>query len=151
VQQQVNFLLSPEAVVSGLSSFALHGRKQSAIESMIEHNLQIIKDNSDYLVKAYQHFATEVISETEYQTFKRSFNSQIQTAESSIAALREELSRLGDDTYTMKMVERFLEHQNITELNRRTVAGLIKSIVVNDSKNINITLRYEAEIESEVI
>jgi len=109
---------------------------------MIERNLQAVKASGEYLVKSYEHFVDGVISESEYQMFKRSFNSQIQTAENNIVALRDELSRIDDDTQAKKLIERFLEHENITELNRRIVAGLIKAIVINGNKDICVNFRY---------
>jgi hypothetical protein len=133
---------SPDEVTNGLTATALRGRKQASIENMIERNLQTIKENGEYLVKAYEHFASEVISESDYQMFKKSFNSQIETAEGNIAALKDELSRLEDDTTAKRLIERFLEHGNIEELNRRIVAGLIKSLVVNNSKDVAVNFRY---------
>lgn len=142
IKQQVKCFTISDKVADGLTHAALRSRKQASIESMIERNLQSIKDNSDYLVKSYEHFADEVISESEYQMFKKSFNSQIETAEGNIAALKGELSRLEDDTTAKRLIERFLEHGNIEEINRRIVAGLIKSINVNTNKDVAVNFRY---------
>jgi len=142
IRSQVKHFTSPDEVVNGLTATALRGRKQASIESMIERNLQTIQENSDYLVKSYLHFDGGVISETEYQMFKKSFNSQIETAEGNIAALKNELSRLEDDTTAKRLIERFLEHGNIEELNRRVVAGLIKSVVINTNKDVSVNFRY---------
>jgi len=142
IKQQVACFMSPDEVTDGLTATALRGRKQASIESMIERSLQTIKDNGEYLVKSYEHFVDGIISENEYQMFKKSFNSQIQAAEGSIAALRDELCRLDDDKSAKRLIERFMEHENITELNRRIVAGLVKSIVVNGNKDISVDFRY---------
>jgi len=109
---------------------------------MIERNKQTIQENSDYLVKSFLHFDSGVISESEYQMFKKSFNIQIEIAEGNIAALRNELSRLEDDTTAKRLIERFLEHGNIEELNRRVIAGLVKSVVVNSNKDVSVNFRY---------
>jgi hypothetical protein len=154
IRQQVASFLSPDEVISGLNAAALHGRKQASIEGMIERNLQAVKDNSDYLVKSYEHFASGVISEDEYQMFKNSFNSQIKAAEDNIAALQTELSRMDDGADAQKLIERFAEQGNITELNRRIVAGLVKTITVFSNKEIGIAFRYEsgfAPLEKEVV
>ena len=148
IQQQVANLMSPGDAAADIAATALRGRKQTAIENMIERNLQTIKDNGEYLVTSYKHFVDGIISEDEYQMFKKSFNNQIQTAEGNIAALQEEMSRLEDDKNAKILIERFLEHGNITELNRRIVAGLIKSIVVNTNKDVGIGFRYEMDINT---
>jgi len=144
VQQQVAYLMSPGEAAADIAAADLRGRKQAAIEGMIERNSQAIKENSEYLVASFKHYDSGVISEDEYQMFKRSFNSQIQSAEENIAALRDEMSRLEDDLTARKQIDRFLEHGNITELDRRIVAGLLKSIVVNAGKDVTVNFRYEA-------
>jgi hypothetical protein len=98
-------------------------------------------------VKAYLHFDSSVISEPEYQMFKKSFNSQIQMSEDNIANLRDELSRLDDDKHAKMLIERFMEHENITELNRRIVTGLVKSITVNNNKDIGVCFRYASDYD----
>ena len=147
IRQQVASFMSPGEVADGLFTAALRGRKQAAIEGMIERNLQTIKENGDYLVKSYEHFVDSIISEAEYQMFKKSFNSQIQNAEGNIASLRDELSRLDDDRNAKRLIERFMEHGNITELNRRIVTGLVKSITVTSNKDINVGFRYASDLE----
>jgi len=142
IQSQVQQFENPDEVVNGLTATALRGRKQASIESMIERNIQTIKENNDYLVKSYLHFDSGVISEAEYQMFKKSFNLQIETAEGNIAALRNELSRLEDDTTAKLLIDRFLEHGNVAELNRRVIAGLVKSVVVYSNKDVAVNFRY---------
>ena len=147
VRQQIGIFLRPNELAGNLAADALRGRKQASIEGMIERNLQAVKASGEYLVKSYEHFVDGVISESEYQMFKRSFSSQIQTAENNIVALRDELSRIDDDTQAKKLIARFLEHENITELNRRIVAGLIKAIVINGNKDICVNFRYASGFE----
>lgn len=142
IRQQVAFLSTPEDVVGELTTATLCGRKQASIETMIERHLQTIQENNDYLVKSYEHFAGNVISEAEYHMFKKTFNGQIETAEGNIAALKHELGRLADDTTGKKLIERFLTHGNIEELNRRIAVGLIKSVVITNKHDIAVNFRY---------
>ena len=142
IQSQVEHFTNPDEVLNGLTVTALRGRKRASIENMIERNMQTIKENSDYLVKSYEYFADGVISEAEYQMFRKSFNSHIKAAEGNIAALKDELNRLEDDTTAKRLIDRFLEHGNIEELNRRIVAGLVKSITVNGNKDVAVNFRY---------
>jgi transcription elongation factor Elf1/stalled ribosome alternative rescue factor ArfA len=145
-QQAASFASSDDATVD-FTAAAMRGRKQVAIEGMIERNLLAIKENGEYLVKSYEHFVDEVISESEYQMFKKSFNAQIQSAEGNIASLREELNRLDSDTNARRLIERFIEQENISELDRRIVSGLIKSITVKSNNSISVQFRYVAEME----
>ena len=122
--------------------FELRKYKQAVIESIDERNMQTIKANNQFLIKAHEDFISCIISETEYKIFKKGFSSQIQAAENDIDILREELSRLDKDKYIAKIIERFFEYKNIMELNRSVLLKLIKSVIVIDSDNINIEFRY---------
>ncbi len=147
IQQQVAGFIASREVAGSFTGNSQRGRKQAAIEGMIERNMQVIEENNDYLVKSYKHFDSNgVITESEYQMFKKNFNSQIQNAEDSITALRTELERLDDDTNAKRLMERFLEYENLTELNRRVVTGLIKFITVNSTTDISVNFRYASEL-----
>jgi hypothetical protein len=103
------------------------------------------------LVKCFEHFAGGVITEDEYHIFKATFNNQVREAENSIASLRAELDRIEDDKRGMEHLERFKEYENITELSRRAVATLIKSITVFGGKEFQITFLYAANSYETVI
>ena len=143
IRQEVTILSDPAIITGDLTTTVLRGRKQRSIESMIERNLQVIQENNEYLVKSYEHFADNIISEAEYHMFKKSFNSAIETAEDHIVTLKQELSRLDDDTTARLLIQRFLACGNIEELNRRIAVGLIKSVVISNNKEISINFRYE--------
>jgi len=125
----------------------LQKHKQSVIKSAIERNMQTFKVNSEFLMKSYEDFIADAISETEYQLFKKSFNIHTQTAVDNITVLREELIRIDNSKYIIKCIEKFLEHKNMTELNRCIVVKLIRSIVVNSSDDIIVNFRYLNDFE----
>ena len=148
IRQQVAGFTQAGEVTDGAAAAALRSRKQAGIEGMIERNMRVIRDNGDYLVKSYEHFADGILTEAEYNTFKKSFNGQIRAAEDNIAALRGELNRLEDDTNARLLIDRFTEFGNITELNRRVVAGLIKSVTVSGGNDISVQFRYVGDFET---
>jgi DNA invertase Pin-like site-specific DNA recombinase len=78
---------------------------------------EIIKENENYLVKAYEHFLEGTISEAEYLLFSKSFKSKINAA-------------------------RFKGLTHEKEPTREIIARLIKSIIVNSNKDITINFRY---------
>jgi DNA invertase Pin-like site-specific DNA recombinase len=147
IQQQVARLIGADGITGSESLANFKSRKQAAVESMIERNMQTVRENRDLLVKSYEHFVEGIITDAEYQMFRAAFNSNASEAENNIAALREELNLIGDDKRGMELVERFKEYGNITELNRRTVVTLIKSITVYGGKEFGITFRCNAELD----
>jgi len=147
IQAQIFGLVSA-ADIGSFGSDSLQSRKQLAIDGMIENNRRIIAENKDYLVKSYEHYVDELISEAEYKMFRDSFHNQIEAAENNITALFAELDRLKDGAHGMELAERFRQYENITELNRAIVANLIHSIIVNDSKDLEIRFRYMSEYDA---
>jgi len=148
VQNQMAALIDADEIFGGSDLTNLKTRKQTAVESMIDRNMQTVRENRNLLVKCYEHFNGDVITESEYRVFRETFNTQIIEAENNIAALREEIKRIEDSKQGMEHIERFRQYGNIPELSRRIIATLIKSIAVFGGKEFQITFRY-AEVFSE--
>jgi DNA invertase Pin-like site-specific DNA recombinase len=147
VRQQIAGLIdASEFETGGIDT--LQGKKRLAAEGMIEKALQSVREQQDYLVKAYGHFADGVITEDEYRLFRDGFNRRIETAERNIEGLRREIDRIGDDARTREIIEHFRAHRNITALDRRAVACLIAAIIVYDSKHLEIRLRYLCDFDA---
>jgi DNA invertase Pin-like site-specific DNA recombinase len=148
IRKQVTVLLSAEEQSGGIGFDELISRKKAAIEGMIEKALRSIQDNNEYLVKSYAHMLDGVIKESEYRQFRDDFRRQIEDAEKNIAQLQIEIERLADDTKTRELVERFKTHGNITELDRRAVVGMIDSVIVRSSKDLEVVFRYESGLDA---
>jgi hypothetical protein len=146
IRRQISILMiASEDMEGGVDT--LQGRKRLAIEGMIDKALASIRDYQDYLVKSYEHFIDGVIDEAEHKIFKDGFNRQIEAAERNISSLRRDLDRIGDDAQTQEMIAYFSAHGNISALDRRAVASLIDSIIVYDSKEVEIRLRYLCDFD----
>jgi DNA invertase Pin-like site-specific DNA recombinase len=63
VQQQVSRLVGADDIFGGFNMMKLKNRKQAAIETMIERNMQTVRENRDLLIKSYEHFVNGVITE----------------------------------------------------------------------------------------
>jgi len=148
VQSHVNMFLNTDEFFEGIGAVELQTRKQNSINNMIERNLQVVRDNRDLLVKTCEHLVSGVITEDEYRIFATAFNNKIAEAENNIVMLRKEHGALADNKQASEYIERFKEYGNITKLTRRIVVTLLKSIVVNESKDVSINLRYIADIDT---
>ncbi|MDR1320990.1 MAG: recombinase family protein [Gracilibacteraceae bacterium] len=148
IQKQIAGLVSPPEIEDGCGIETLQGRKRLAVEGMIDKALQSIRDYRDYAVKAYEHFVDGVINETEYKMFKEGFRRQIEAAERNISGLRRDLEYIGDDVRSRSMIKHFKAHENLAALDRRAVASLIDSIIVYDSKHVEIRLRYLCDFDT---
>jgi DNA invertase Pin-like site-specific DNA recombinase len=147
IRKQIEALLSAEEVSDGLGLDELKSRKKTAIEGMIEKALSLIQENNDYLVKSYAHMLDGVITEDEYRLFRDDFRRRIDNAEKNITHLRNEIKQLEDDSKNRELVERFKAYGNITELNRRIVVGFIRSIILHDDRQMEISFRYGSDFE----
>ena len=148
VQSHVNMFLNTDEFFDGIGAVELQTRKQNSINNMIERNLQMVRDNRDLLVKTCEHLVSGVITEDEYRIFATAFNNKIVEAENNIVMLRKEHDAFADNKQASEYIERFKVYGNITELTRRIVVTLLKSIVVNESKDVSINLRYIADIDT---
>jgi len=148
VQSHVDMLLNTNKLFDGIDEAELKTRKQAAINGMIERNLQAVRENRDLLVKTLEYMVSGVITEDEYHIFKAAFDTKITEAGNNIAMLRKESESLADSKRVSEHIERFKKYGNINELNRRIIVTLLKSIVINENKDIYINLRYTAEVDS---
>ena len=147
LRHQISILLDTDTLLDGMNETELRTRKQVAINDMIERSLQVVRKNRELITKTYEHYVDRVITADEYHMFKGAFDDKIKESENNIAMLRKELNSLSDNSRVKGHLERFKEYGNISELNRRTVVTLIKSIVVHGNREISINLRYAAEFE----
>ncbi|MDR1246369.1 MAG: recombinase family protein [Clostridiales Family XIII bacterium] len=147
VQRQIAGLIDATDIESG-GMETMQSRKRLAVEGMIDKALQSVREYQDYTVKSYEHFVDGVIDETEYKMFKDGFKRQIETAERNISGLRRDLEYIDDDARSRSMIEHFKAHENLTALDRRAVACLIDSVIVCDSKHVEIRLRYLCDFDT---
>ena len=147
IKQHIASLLSVDSITNDLGTDTLQSRQQLAIENMIKNNLGIIRENQNYLVKSQEQLIDGFISESEYVLFTSSFKNNIETAENSITGLKEQLRKLTDHVHQKTLIEKFREHENITELNRHIVANFIEAIVVHNDKSCEIQYCYIGEFE----
>jgi hypothetical protein len=147
IQRQIAGLIDATAIESG-GMETMQSRKRLAVEGMIDKALQSVREYRDYMLKSYEHFVDGVIDEAEYKMFKEGFERQTDTAERNIAGLRRDLEYIGDDARSRSMIEHFKAHENITALDRRAVAALIDSVIVYDSKHVEIRLRYLCDFDT---
>ena len=147
IQRHIEGLLSIDEVTDGSDLGEIKDRKKVAMQSMIEKSLRSIQEYNDYLVKSYTHMVDGVISQAEYDLFSADFHQRIEDAQRHISHLQGEIERLISDSSNDELLEQFKVYGNITALDRRIVVGLVRSIIVHDSKEIEIRLRCDSEFD----
>jgi len=147
IQKHIEGLLSVDEVTDGVGLGELKDRKKSAMENMIEKSLHAIQEYNDYLVKSCKHMIDGVITQAEYNLFRADFLQRIDDAEKHISHLQGEIERLIKGSGNDELIEQFKAYGSITALDRRIVVGLIRSITVHDSKEIEIRLRCDSEFD----
>ena len=145
IRKQIDGLVSANELSNDTGLDELKSRKKATIEDMIDKAHCSIQEFNTYLAKSYVHMVDGIISQPEYELFREDFNRKVDDAEKHIAHLQGEIYRLTDETTNREHVEQFKVHSNITTLDRRLVIELIHSIIIHDSKDIEIRLRYGNE------
>jgi len=147
IQKHVEGLLSAEEVADGIGFGELNDRKKAALESMVEKALLSIEEYNGYIVKSITHVVNGVISQAEHDLFKADFFRRIDDAKKHIAHLKGEIERIVSGSNNDELLEQLKSYGSITELDRRMVIGLIRSIIIGGSNDIEIRLRYDSEFD----
>jgi hypothetical protein len=90
-----------------------------------------------------------MISKEDFKMLNGKYLSDITRLKAAIDALKAELDDvLAGKGERLKWTEHFRRFENLTELDRRTVANLIQSVHVIGKQELQITFAYQAKYES---
>ncbi len=102
-------------------------------------------------ISLYEALNDGLISKTEYLEMKAVYNAKIQEARAAESKLKAEMDDMLNNAASNSFwIERFKEHQNITELTRRIAVTLIERIIVFEDCRLNIRFRYQYDYDRAV-
>ena len=111
--------------------------RKEHLEGDVE-KLKALRDN------LYEDMKDGIVSKKEYMELRESFTKRRNTSEKEIRQVEKEIGYiLADNSEKYKWIDYFLEHKDITELNRLAVVQLIDKIVVHDKKNVEVVFNFE--------
>lgn len=109
------------------------------------HTRQEQLEHYEHLItSAYEDLQSNFFDYDEYSILVQDFKQRIENTRQVIATLNKEKSTLEQGLHEYQTwLEQFKQYQNITSLDRRTIATLIDHIVIHDNKEIEVNLLYK--------
>lgn len=147
VRDQINLVCEVDKVLSYIAGLPEQQRKVFDYDAQMAKLEEEIKRFQDLKLNLYSDMADGVISKEEYLEFRTGYDRRIQERQRAMGEIREErqLTVQKNDRHS-EWIELFRQYENITELQRAVVVNLIERIVIYDAKHIEVTFRYQDQL-----
>ncbi len=122
----------------------LSEKLQNAIQ---EKETQIDKKRQ-YIHDVYEDYKEGIVNKEEYLELKEAFRSGINTLESEISALNEEIRKLSvEKADRIQWIEQFIHCRGFQELSRELLLRLVEEIRIFDKDRIEVIFKFQEEYE----
>ena len=92
----------------------------------------------------YEDMKEGVVSKKDYMELREKFAERISDSEHELLMVEKEVANiLSDNSEKYKWIDYFMEHKDITELNRLAVVQLIDKIMVYDKNNVEVVFNFD--------
>jgi hypothetical protein len=151
VQAHINFILDIERVLKFIDTLPLKRDEVQKLDKQTIRKKEEIERIKGLKVSLYENMESGIIDKEEYLELKKRYNAQLEVAENALITLGSEidniLSNKGEKNF---WIEQFKAHHNFDELTRKIVVSLIDSITVYEGSRIDISFKYNANLEAAV-
>ena len=117
------------------------------IQARLTQKQEEIERCQKLLRSLYENLADGIIDKSEYQELKSTYQDRRSQAEEQAEFLREEMGRELDNSSNKHWIEQFIQHRNITSLDRRIVVSLIERVLIFRDRRVEIVYRWYNEFE----
>jgi hypothetical protein len=146
------------ANVASIDAILESGDGRRMTDALKERYTSQIADNERRLLQIrnfksslYENMVGGLISKDDYKTLKLKYTGDETALGSAIETLQQELDDvIAGKGERLRWTENFKRFENLTELDRRTVANLIHSIRIIGKTELQITFNYRSEYEQAV-
>lgn len=149
LQLHINLLLDLDAVFDSIQACSWEQKEIDKITTRIQTLKADIEKDKRLKVELYEDFSSDLIDRSEYDSLRVAFNERIEAAEGAIKKLSQEKLLLEQGSHTDgNWFSQFRKYKNLQSLTRNVVVHLIKSIKVDQNKEVHITLQYNDMISN---
>ncbi len=148
IGNQINLIVELSEFMSDLGNLELSSAKEQRLKMMIDQRRTDMERCQDRRMRLLEALNDNLISREEYDTMRAKYTQQITDAQSAVASLTEELSKIFEESpANIRWIQEFIRFKGCTELTRELVVSLIDSIYVYEDKHIRIEFNYRNELE----
>ncbi len=116
--------------------------------AQIEDNERQLSKTISFKASLYENMISGLLSKDDYRKLKAKYTADEQRLNDAMDTLRQELDDvLAGKGERLRWTDTFKRFENLTELDRRTVANLIHSIRVISKTELHISFNYQFEYE----
>ncbi len=151
LKEHIADILDMERILRYIETLPVQREEVQKADAQLMKRQEEIKRYDRLKISLYEALNDGLISKAEYLEMKAVYNAKIQEARTAESKLKAEMDDMLNNAASNSFwIERFKEHQNITELTRRIAVTLIERITVFEDCRLNIRFRYQYDYDRAV-
>lgn len=151
IKAHIKSVASLNTLIDSVSSNAINkGLVKKYTERIKDLHEQLEKCNR-FKARLYENFVSGVLSKDDYRDLKQQYTNDGKRIENAVDDAEKELDECKNNTSKrLQWIESFKQFENISELSRKVVVSIIKSIHIFDKQTIEITFNYNDDYNKAV-
>lgn len=148
LKQHIGAVLDMERVLSYIETLPFRQAEVQKADAQLVKKQEEAARYSRLKTSLYESMADGLVSKAEYLELKAVYDRKLREAQEAGAKLKEDMEGLlKNRSASAAWIERFREHENITELDRHIAVTLIDRIEVYEGNRIEVRFQYQNNYE----
>ena len=149
VKAHVANVVSLDSIIMSSDSQRMANALIEQYKGQISENKRQLEQISSFKSTLYENMVSGIISKDDYKTLKAKYNADENRLRDAIETLNREVENVyAGKAERLRWSEHFKRFKGLSEIDRRIVVSLIRSIRIVSKSNIEITFNYQVEYES---
>ena len=139
-------VLDVERAITCAENMAYQQDGVRKLTARLEAKQDELQKNNCYRLSLFESYRDGVISQADFQSFKKSYDVKIADSEGAILLLKQDIEKLAaGEAETHDWINQFRACSKAETLERKTVAELIEQVIVYEGSRIEVVFRYHNE------
>lgn len=152
LKAHINSIVSLNSVISGISRERINKELVNEYTSYIKSNEEQLVRVENFKRSLYENLVSGAISKDEYLQYKQGYTQKAEEIKAAVQGWNEKLEEvLENRSDRNRWINHFLQFSEMKDIDREIVTRLIKSIVINSDKSVDIRFNYQDEYQKAVI
>lgn len=148
LQAHIKSVVSLDELLDSISKERINHELVRKYEQQIADDEAQMEKALHFKRRLYESFLDGVISKKDYKDMEEHYGAQAEELREAIARLRQKIAQVLDNSSDrLKWIRHFEEFSTMTELDRRSVVTLVRSIKIISKTEVKITFRFQEEYE----
>lgn len=132
-----------DKLIKSISNNNKADKSSQRLNGQIETKQKEISDAQKILLDLYPDFKSGLINMEQYLTLKEKYEKLISKANSSIAEIEIQISKLDSGLKDNEFISNFIKYKGLNELTRSVIVDLIENIFIYEGGKVEIRIKYE--------